>query len=80
VFDPDFSELRCPIRTRARSGDKLARFMPGIETVVTFGGCPWGRAGRQVLDARCDDPSLAWQRDRSGLPLRSVKKRRGCDL
>lgn len=43
-LDPEFCEKRCPICTRARQGHKLARFLARIETVLTFGGCPWGRA------------------------------------
>lgn len=41
---PDFCEKRCPICTRARQGIKLARLLARLETAVTFGGCPWGRA------------------------------------
>lgn len=43
-FDPDFCEFRCPICTRARQGNGLARFLQSIELLVTWGGCPWGRA------------------------------------
>ncbi len=45
LFDPDFCEHRCPVCTRARKGNRLARFLQAIETVVTFGGCPWGEPG-----------------------------------
>ena len=44
VFDPDFCEKRCPICTRARRGIRWARFLQAVEALVTFGGCPWGRA------------------------------------
>ena len=44
LFDPDFCEHHCPICTRARTGNRFAQFLQAIETVVTFGGCPWGRA------------------------------------
>ena len=44
LFDPDFCESQCPVCTRARKGNSFARFLQAIETVVTFGGCPWGRA------------------------------------
>ena len=47
LFDPDFCERRCPVCTRARKGNRLARFIQTIETLVTFGGCPWGRARRR---------------------------------
>ena len=43
-FDPEFCEKRCPICTRARQGNRVARFFQAIEMFVTFGGCPWGRA------------------------------------
>ena len=32
------------ICTRARRGNRFARFLQAIEMWVTFGGCPWGRA------------------------------------
>ena len=44
MFDPDFCELRCPICTRARNGNRVARMFQAIEMAVTFGGCPFGRA------------------------------------
>ena len=44
IFDPDFCEHRCPICTRARRGSRWAKLLQAIEMVVTFGGCPWGRA------------------------------------
>jgi hypothetical protein len=47
MFDPDFCESRCPICTRARKGNRLARFLQSIEMIVTFGGCPWGRARKR---------------------------------
>ncbi len=47
LFDPDFCEHQCPICTRARRGNPLAKFLQMIETLVTFGGCPWGRARRR---------------------------------
>ncbi len=43
-FDPDFCESRCPVCTRARQGNRLARFLQTVEMIVTFGRCPWGRA------------------------------------
>lgn len=46
-FDPDFCEARCPICTRARKGNRLARLLQRSEQVLTFGGCPWGRAARR---------------------------------
>jgi hypothetical protein len=43
-FDPDYCEKRCPICTRARKGNRFAKFLQTIELLFTFGGCPWGRA------------------------------------
>ncbi len=56
MFDPDFCEQRCPICTRARNGNKVARFLQAIEMVVTLGGCPFGRARRQKYSVRPNDP------------------------
>jgi hypothetical protein len=55
-FDPDFCESRCPICTRAREGNRVARFFQAIEMIVTFGGCPWGRARRRKYGVRPDQP------------------------
>ena len=49
MFDPDYCEKRCPVCTRARKGNRFARFLQAIEMVVTFGGCPWGRARRRSM-------------------------------
>lgn len=51
-FDPDFCEKQCPICTRARKGNRFARFLQSIEMIVTLGGCPWGRARRQKYGVR----------------------------
>ena len=42
--DPDYCESGCPVCTRARNGNKVAKFIQNIELVLTFGGCPWGKA------------------------------------
>lgn len=55
-FDPDFCEHRCPIRTRARWGSRWAKFLQAIEMVVTFGGCPWGRARQRKYGVRPSEP------------------------
>ncbi len=47
MFDPEFCERHCPICTRARKGNRLAQFLQSIEMIVTFGGCPWGRARQE---------------------------------
>jgi hypothetical protein len=55
-FDPDFCESRCPVCTRARQGNRFARFLQTIEMVVTLGGCPWGRARRRKYGVRPSEP------------------------
>lgn len=54
-FDPDFCEKRCPICTRARQGNRMARFLQRVEMLVTFGGCPWGRARQKKYGVRPDE-------------------------
>jgi hypothetical protein len=44
MFDPEFCEKLCPICTRARQGNRLAQMIQSLEMLITFGGCPWGRA------------------------------------
>ncbi len=56
MFDPDFCEKRCPVCTRARKGNRLAMLLQRIDTVLTLGGCPWGRARRRKYGVRPDEP------------------------
>lgn len=42
--DPDYCEYGCFVCTSAREGKRVAKFVQKIETLVTFGGCWWGRA------------------------------------
>jgi hypothetical protein len=65
LFDPDFCESRCPICTRARKGNRVARFLQAIEMLVTFGGCPWGRARRKRYGVRPHQalPEMAREED-----------------
>ena len=56
LFDPDFCEKRCPICTRARKGSRVAKLLQTIEMVVTFGGCPWGRARRREYGVKPHEP------------------------
>lgn len=58
IFDPDFCENRCPICTRARKGNPIAKFFQGIETLVTFGGCPWGRARQKKYGVKPSESLL----------------------
>ena len=55
-FDPEYCERRCPICTRARSGNRLARFLQTLELLATFGGCPWGRARKRKYGVPPDQP------------------------
>ena len=56
MFDPDFCEKSCPICTRARSGNRLARLLQRVETLLTFGGCPWGRARQKKYGVKPSEP------------------------
>jgi len=56
LFDPDFCEHRCPICTRARKGNRLARLLQAVEMLVTFGGCPWGRARERKYGVKPNEP------------------------
>jgi hypothetical protein len=55
-WDPDFCEHRCPVCTRARKGNRLAKFLQKIELVLTFGACPWGRARQRKYGVRPNEP------------------------
>lgn len=56
LFSPEFCESKCPICTRARQGNRVARLLQTIEMVVTLGGCPWGRARRRKYGVKPDEP------------------------
>ncbi|MFH1918358.1 MAG: hypothetical protein ABIP48_00510 [Planctomycetota bacterium] len=56
LFDPEFCEHQCPICTRARKGNRFARFFQTIEMLATFGGCPWGRARRRKYGVKPNEP------------------------
>jgi hypothetical protein len=56
TFDPEFCEKRCPICTRARKGNRVAQFFQAIEMLVTFGGCPWGRARQRKHGVKPGEP------------------------
>ena len=55
IFSPEFCEKHCPICTRARKGHRLAKMLQKVEYVLTFGGCPWGRARQQKYGVRPDE-------------------------
>ena len=65
IFSPDFCENRCPVCTRARKGHRLARLLQKIEMLLTFGGCPWGRARQRKYGVRPDEalPGPGTRRD-----------------
>jgi hypothetical protein len=54
--DPDFCEKKCPICTRTREGYRLARFVQAVEMLVTFGGCPHGRARQRKYGVKPSEP------------------------
>ena len=64
--DPEFCESRCPVCTRARRGNRLARVLQKIEMAVTFGGCPAGRARWRKYGVEPDQP-IRPQPERSGM-------------
>jgi len=42
-LDADFCEYRCPVCTRARNGNVIAKVIQKLEMLLTGGGCPAGR-------------------------------------
>lgn len=62
IFSPEFCEKSCPVCTRARKGEKIARLLQKVEILVTFGGCPWGRARRRKYGVAPDEPILENQK------------------
>ena len=67
MADPDYCENKCPICTKARKGNRLAKIVQRIEMLVTFGRCPHGRARRRKYGVRPDEPLPARKND-SGVP------------
>ena len=65
LFNPEFCEKRCPICTRARIGHRLAKILQRVELVLTFGGCPWGRARQRQYGVRPDQPVPAKGQDKA---------------
>jgi hypothetical protein len=56
IFDPEFCESRCPLCTRARQGNRIAKILQSVEMLVTLGGCPWGRARQKKYGVRPGEP------------------------
>lgn len=42
--DADYCEYGCPVCTGARRGSQVYRILLTLETILTFGGCPFCRA------------------------------------
>ncbi len=40
----------------ARQGKRWAKLLQAIEMVVTFGGCPWGRARQKKYGVKPSEP------------------------
>jgi hypothetical protein len=55
ITDADFCENHCPVCTNARKGHPLARVLQKIEMIVTFGGCPAGRARKKKYGVAPDE-------------------------
>jgi len=53
--DPAYCEFGCPICTNARNGNRLAQTIQKIARVLTFGGCPWGRARKRKYGVNPDE-------------------------
>ena len=56
MADPEFCESKCPICTKARQGNLFAKFLQSIEMLVTFGGCPYGRARKRKYGVKPNQP------------------------
>ena len=65
LFSPEFCEKHCPVCTRARRGQKLARMLQKIEMIVTLGGCPWGRARQKKYGMRPDESLPVKDKDKA---------------
>lgn len=57
--DPDYCEFGCPICRNARKGNPLAKFLQGIELLITLGGCWWGRARKKKYGVKPAEPIKA---------------------
>ena len=54
--DPDYCEHGCPVCTRARKGNRLAKLLQALEMKLSAGGCPWGRAREQKYGVKPHEP------------------------
>ena len=62
--DPEYCEYGCPICTRARQGNRLARVFQAMKLALTFGGCWWGRARKRKYGVSPDQPLSVTEVDR----------------
>ncbi len=53
--DPEFCEAHCPVCTRARNGNSFAKAVQKVEMILTFGGCPAGRARKKKYGVSPDE-------------------------
>lgn len=54
--DPDYCEFGCPVCRSARKGNPLAVLLQTLESVLTFGGCWWGRARKRKYGVKPSEP------------------------
>lgn len=64
-LDAEFCETTCPVCTRARNGNPLAKFFQAIEMFLTGGGCPAGRDRQRTYGVRPDEKRPADPRSSS---------------
>jgi len=55
-LDAGFCELKCPVCTRARKGNPVAKFFQKLEMALTGGGCPAGRDRQRKYGVKPDEP------------------------
>ena len=55
IFSAEFCEKSCPVCTQAREGHRIAKALQKAELMLTFGGCPCGRARQRKYGVRPDE-------------------------
>lgn len=55
-LDAEFCEKKCPVCTRARAGNPVARALQKLELFLTHGGCPAGRDRLKKYGVRPNEP------------------------
>ncbi len=56
LADADYCEYGCPVCTGARRGNQVYRILLRLETIFTFGGCPWCRARKRKYGVKPSEP------------------------